>query len=123
MRKYNSVSEILTDESRWCQNVVARTDTGRAVSAEHHLAARFSLTGALDRVYMDDPADSPAYRRDLCALVKVINPTFYQHMIGVFARNKYVTRNFSLRMEIIYFNDVDARSFDDIARVIKQAGV
>jgi hypothetical protein len=54
--EFETVRDLLADESRWCQRAIAVDEAGHQVACHSEKAVRFCLLGACRRVYGTEDA-------------------------------------------------------------------
>ena len=105
--KFKTVVDLFDDQSqRWTKNVAARTVKDVATLPTSPLATKFSLWGAITRVY------GTAYLTQLAQVTKVIE----QYSLGKFKRTGGIS-------SVMQFNNDQETSFQDVTRVARLAGI
>lgn len=96
------LQQLFTSRSRWIKNDFARSADGYYTNVDHASACKFCLLGGMRRCY---PVSSrPRIREKLMAAIRKLHP-------------KKDWQN------ITAFNDHRRTTFENILRVIKEAGV
>ena len=96
------VSELLTDETKWCQGAYARDIHGQEVSYYSLKAVRYCLTGAILQCYQDIDKGNQVSE----AVIGV-----GEAVIGV------------IEDDIFTWNDADERTFADIRKLIEDLDI
>ena len=93
------VSELLTDENKWCQQAFAMDKYGDAVSSRDVDACKWCLSGALMKCYsIEAPVDQTEYMLHHRKLMEVVG-------------------------DLIDWNDAPERTFAEVREAILKAGV
>ncbi len=103
-----TISELLTDESKWTTEVYARDAAGRPVSAVDPTACRWCLTGAMIRCYTD-PDQADAAEAKLLAAWARWEPRAHE-------QNPTAST-------LTGWNDAFGRTFEDVKALVEEAGV
>jgi hypothetical protein len=104
------LSKIFTDESKWTQSAYARDNKGEPVSIFDNDACAFCINGGITRYAYGERKRGQNDNDDSVALT---------------ARNRINRAIADLNMGrgIIGFNDNRERTFEDVVKVLKHAGV
>lgn len=99
------ISELLSDESKWCKGRDAQNHNGEAVMATDDGACRWCLFGAALKCYADD------YEMKDLVLCKIRDAI--QHGTGLSLITEYITR----------WNDRSERTFSEVKALVERLGV
>lgn len=105
------VSELLSDESKWCKEESSLDKYGYLVAPSSSRACRWCLLGACTKIYHDVFNN----RSDIADKINVAIRKLYPELSIAYA---YTTYN-----NMIRFNDDSRVSFDMVKKVIEEAGV
>jgi hypothetical protein len=110
------IKELLTDESKWTQETLAKNENGERVSPTQSDAVCWCLVGAIYKCY--SPYEQPKIYFKLSDKFKV-----YAKLINKFNINSIQIDNRRIDNRIGIWNDQSTRTFDDVKRLVEELDI